>query len=60
VRPGDVAELAHGIDDVLRGAASFDRAAMAAEARRRFSTDAIADAWRDVYAEATVSSRRGT
>jgi glycosyltransferase involved in cell wall biosynthesis len=62
VRPSDPSALADAIDDVLRGAVSFDHAAVAAEARRRFSTGAVADAWRDVYAEAMAmaSSRRGT
>jgi glycosyltransferase involved in cell wall biosynthesis len=52
VASGDPAALAAGLLAMAGGHARYDRAAIAAEARRRFSPEVIADAWTAVYEEA--------
>ena len=57
-RPRDPGALAAAMATMLERYRSYDREAIAAEVRGRYSPVAVADRWEAVYAEALASRRR--
>lgn len=60
VPPRDAQGLADGIETMLARHRSYDRAAIAARARERFSPQAVGAAWDEVYAAAASRARAST